>query len=169
MWLLFPIPFLVYSSYVIYSLIPFPFLSYRTSSYSFFRPFIQPLCFYLPPFLYFLLMYLSSPVPFSLASNLSLSHLLFPLLAPLPDPFIHLCRIPLDPFFHPFDSDPWLILRAVFLPSRASLMKPRANYRISSRKSPRKTEGMQRRIEGGPLKTMNSRISGGLDKGATPF
>lgn len=94
MWLLFPIPFLVYSSYVIYSLIPFPFLSYRTSSYSFFRPFIQPLCFYLPPFLYFLLMYLSSPVPFSLASNLSLSHLVFPLLAPLPDSFIHLCRIP---------------------------------------------------------------------------
>lgn len=111
-------------------------------------------------------------VPFSLSSNLSPSHLVFPLPSlPLPDPFLSISvASPLDPFFHPFDSDPWLILRAVFLPSRASLMKPRANYRISSRKSPRKTDGVRRRVGGGPLKTMNSRISrGGMDKGATPF
>lgn len=111
-------------------------------------------------------------VPFSLSSNLSPSHLVFPLPSlPLPDPFLSISvASPPDPFFHPFDSDPWLILRAVFLPSRASLMKPRANYRISSRKSPRKTDGVRRRVGGGPLKTMNSRISrGGMDKGATPF
>lgn len=45
-------------------------------------------------------------------------------------------------------------------PSRARLMKPRANYRISSRKSPRKTDGAGWRVEDGSLKTMNSRVSG---------
>lgn len=65
---------------------PFPFPAFSVFS---FIP-----CFYLPPSLYFLLMHLSSPVPFSLASNLSPSHLTRPCISSsLPDPFIHLRRI----------------------------------------------------------------------------
>lgn len=49
---------LCYSVLYIYSL---GFLFCLISSYFLFHLFIQPLCFYLPLFLYFLLMYLSSP------------------------------------------------------------------------------------------------------------
>lgn len=155
---------------VIYILLGFPFLSYQ-----FLLPFpsLHSASLFLPPTvpLFPLDVSIFSMFHFPCPPIFLHPTLYFLFLAPLPDPFLSISvASPLDPFFHPFDSDPWLILRAVFLPSRASLMKPRANYRISSRKSPRKTDGVRRRVGGGPLKTMNSRISrGGMDKGATPF